>query len=95
MSIFKTRLEKKIDLLSAKLENVKINSYIELMQDTKKLLLKNFLAGISKGIGMAIGFTILGAVLILILEKIVALNIPIIGKFVSDIVQIVEINLNN
>lgn len=95
MSIFKTRLEKKIDLLSAKLENIKINSYIELMQDTKKLLLKNFLAGISKGIGMAVGFTILGAVLILILEKIVALNIPIIGKFVSDIVQIVEINLNN
>lgn len=95
MSIFKTRLEKKIDLLAAKLENLKINSYVELMQDTKKLLFRNFLAGISKGIGMAIGFTILGAIALLILEKIVALNIPIIGKFVSDIAQIVEINLNN
>lgn len=95
MSIFKTRLEKKMDLLAAKLESLKINSYVELMQDTKKLLFRNFLAGISKGIGMAIGFTILGAVALLILEKIVALNIPIIGKFVSDIAQIVEINLNN
>lgn len=95
MSIFKTRLEKKIDLLAAKLENLKINSYVELMQDTKKLLFRNFLAGISKGIGMAIGFTILGAIALLILEKIVALNIPIIGKFVSDIARIVEINLNN
>lgn len=95
MSIFKTRLEKKMDLLAAKLESLKINSYVELMQDTKKLLFRNFLAGISKGIGMAIGFTILGAVALLILEKVVALNIPIIGKFVSDIAQIVEINLNN
>lgn len=95
MSIFKTRLEKKMDLLAAKLESLKINSYVELMQDTKKLLFRNFLAGISKGIGMAIGFTILGAVALLILEKVVALNIPIIGKFVSDIARIVEINLNN
>lgn len=95
MSVFKSKLEKKIDEISIKLEDIKLNSYVELMQDTKKLITKNFIAGISKGIGMAIGFTILGAVALLLLEKIVALNIPIIGRFVSDIAQIVEINLSN
>lgn len=95
MSIFKSKLEKKIDEISIKLENIKLNSYVELMQDTKKIIAKNFIAGISKGIGMAIGFTILGAIALLLLEKIVALNIPIIGRFVSDIAQIVEINLSN
>lgn len=95
MSIFKSKLEKKVDEISIKLENIKLNSYVELMQDTKRLITKNFIAGISKGIGMAIGFTILGAIALLLLEKIIALNIPIIGRFVSDIAQIVEINLSN
>ena len=95
MSIFKSKLEQKVDEIALKLENLKINSYVELMSDNKKLIKKNFIAGISKGIGMAIGFTILGAVALVLLRRVVALNIPVIGRFVSDIAQIVEINLSN
>lgn len=95
MSIFKSKLEQKVDEIALKLENLKINSYVELMADNKKLIKKNFIAGISKGIGMAIGFTILGAVALVLLRRVVALNIPVIGRFVSDIAQIVEINLSN
>lgn len=95
MSIFKSKLEKKIDCIAMKLENIKINSYVELMMDTKKLVIKNFIAGISKGIGMAIGFTILGAIALILLKRIVALNIPVIGRFVSDIAEIVEVELSN
>ena len=90
MSIFHSKLEKKIDKLSQKIEMLKINEYVLLMQDTKKLLWKNFLAGISKGIGTAIGFTILGAIVLLILRKLVLLNIPVIGNFIKDIIEIVE-----
>ncbi len=90
MSIFHSKLEKKIDKLSQKIEMIKINEYVLLMQDTKKLLWKNFLAGISRGIGSAIGFTILGAIVLLILRKLVLLNIPVIGNFIKDIIEIVE-----
>lgn len=93
MSIFKSKLERKIDKISLKLEALKIDAYVELMSNTKKLIFKNFMAGISKGIGMAIGFTILGAIVVIFLKRIVALNIPIIGKFISDIVAIVETEL--
>ena len=43
-----------------------------------------------KGIGIGIGFTILTAILLIILQKIVALNIPVIGQWVADIIDIVK-----
>ncbi|MBR4110836.1 MAG: hypothetical protein IKK43_04025 [Clostridia bacterium] len=95
MSIFKSKLEQKVDEIALKLEKIKIDSYVELMSDTTKLIKKNFVAGLSKGIGMAIGFTILGAIALVLLRKIVAMNIPVIGRFVADIAQIVEVNINN
>lgn len=95
MSIFKSKVEQKVDEIALKLEKLKIDSYVELMSDTKKLIKKNFMAGLSKGIGMAIGFTILGAFALVLLRRIVAMNIPVIGRFVADIAQIVEVNISN
>lgn len=71
MSIFKTKTQKKLDMIAKKLEFIKINEYVELMNDTKKLLWKNFMIGISKGLGMAVGFTVLGAIAILLFEKLI------------------------
>ena len=48
------------------------------------------MTGIAKGIGIGIGFTILTAILLIVLQKIVTLNIPIIGDYIADIVKIVE-----
>ena len=83
-------LKKQIEDLNNKLENIKLNEYVLLMNDTKKLLWKNFISGVSTGIGSAIGFTILGAIVLIILRKIVLLNIPVIGRYLKDILDIVE-----
>ena len=50
------------------------------------------MAGIFRGVGIGIGFTIITAILIIILQKIVMLNIPIIGEYISDIIEIVKGN---
>ena len=84
------KLKKQVEYLSYKIEEAKIKEYIELMGNTKKLLWKNFISGISKGIGYGIGFTILGAIVLIILRKIVLLNIPVIGRYLKDILDIVE-----
>lgn len=63
---------------------------MELLGNKKKMFIRNFIAGLFKGIGVGIGFTILTAILIIILQKIVTLNIPIIGDYISDIVDIVQ-----
>lgn len=86
----KKKLRKALEKTNRKLEAIKINEYVDLMSDTKKLLWKNFLSGISKGIGSAIGFSILGAIVLLILRKVVLLNIPLLGKYLKDILEIVE-----
>lgn len=58
-----------------------------------KLLWINFLIGVFRGVGMAVGFTVLGAVLIYILKKLVVLNIPLIGNFIAEIAKIVQQHL--
>lgn len=86
----KKKLIKVLEKTSKEIEATKINEYVDLMNDTKKLLWKNFISGISKGIGSAIGFSILGAMVLLILRKIVLLNIPLLGRYLKDILEIVE-----
>ena len=90
----KEKLEKqlleKLDNLNYTLTKNNILEFAELLGNKKQLLIRNFLTGISKGIGIGIGFTILTAILLIILQKIVTLNIPVIGDYISDIIEIVE-----
>ena len=55
-----------------------------------KIIKRNIVAGIFRGVGIGIGVTIITAILIILLQKIVTLNIPIIGEYIADIVDIVE-----
>lgn len=83
-------LNKNIEKLNKSLEKNNIFELMELLGNKKKMFIRNFIAGISKGIGVGIGFTLLTAILVIILQKIVTLNIPIIGDYISDIVDIVQ-----
>ena len=90
--MFKKKREKelinKIDKINYILSKNEILDLMELLGNSKKFLFRNFLSGIIKGIGTGIGFTILTAIIIIILQRIVTLNIPVIGKYISDIVEI-------
>ena len=63
---------------------------IYVMGSKKEIIKRNLLAGIARGIGGGIGFTIITAVIIYFLQRIVRLNIPIIGEYINDIVEIVQ-----
>ena len=83
-------LYKKIDELNKVLLNNNVIDLAELLGNRKEMLKRNILAGIAKGIGIGIGVTIITAVIIFLLQKIVKLNIPVIGKYIADIVEIVQ-----
>lgn len=83
-------LNKNIDKLNYLLEKKRVMELVELLGNRRELFLRNLFSGMFKGIGIGIGFTILTAILLIILQKIVALNIPVIGKWVSDIIDIVN-----
>jgi len=83
-------LEKSVEKLSNILQE---GNYVEwgyLFGNKKEIIKRNLLAGIARGVGIGIGVTIITAMLVILLQKIVTLNIPVIGEYVADIVEIVE-----
>jgi hypothetical protein len=93
MNISKERLEEKVQQLAVSMEKLKIAEYVEYLHDTRRLLITNFIAGLARGLGMAIGFTILGALVIYLLQKLVLLNLPLLGDFIAHLVKLVNYSL--
>lgn len=83
-------LLKQIDRLNKNLFESNLIDIAGLLGNRKKLLLTNLIAGISRGIGIGIGVTIITALLVMLLRKIVTLNIPIIGEYIADVIEIVQ-----
>ncbi len=83
-------LNKKIDDLNYVLSKNRVLDLVELLGDRKKLFVRNLWSGMVKGIGIGIGVTVITGILVVILQKIVTLNIPVIGEYISDIIDIVE-----
>ncbi len=81
-------LENKLDSISLTMEKTKIAEYTELIKNPKKLLLINFIGGLARGLGMAIGFTLLAALIIYMIRQLV--NLPLIGKYIAELLNIVE-----
>ncbi len=83
-------LKNKIDKISESLEKSNIMEMTYILGNKKEILKRNLIAGIARGVGIGIGVTLITAILIYILQKIILLNIPIIGDYIADIVQIVQ-----
>ena len=86
------KLMKNIDQLNFNLTKNNLIDLAEILGNRKELLIRNLIAGMAKGIGIGIGFSILTAVIVIILQKIVTLSIPVIGDYITDIVEIVDRN---
>lgn len=83
-------LEKSIEQLNRVVQEGNFVELSYLLGNKKEMFIRNFLAGIFRGVGIGIGVTIITAILVIILQKIVTLNIPIIGEYIADIVEIVQ-----
>ncbi len=87
------KLIRKIDELAIAMEKMKIAEYTKYLANTRRMLFDNFIAGLARGFGMAIGFTILGAIALYFLQRIAYEKLPIIGDFIAEIVKIVKDHL--
>lgn len=83
-------IQLKIEEISYNMEKLGISEYLEMLHNPRRLFFTNFWAGIYRGFGMAIGFTILAGLVIYVLQEIITLNIPVIGDFIANIVKIVQ-----
>lgn len=80
----------KLDEHIAVLERMKLPEYIRYLEDHRRFYRMHFLGGILRGMGSAVGFTILGAVLVWLLQDLAQRNLPVIGDFLADIVSVVQ-----
>ncbi len=88
--MFFRKINKKIDKINKTLEKSNIIELSYIIGSKKEILKRNLIAGISRGVGIGIGITIITALIIYLLRKLIMLNIPVIGDYIADIVEIVE-----
>ncbi|MBP2630881.1 MAG: hypothetical protein H6Q70_1509 [Firmicutes bacterium] len=84
------KLQKQIKELSDHLESMRIAEYINLLQKPLRIIYLNFLGGVARGLGIVVGATIIFAILIDILSRLIVLNLPVIGDLIVEIMRIVE-----
>lgn len=83
----------RLERIAQRMEYMHLDAYLRYVQNWKRRLTMDFLSGIVRGIGFSVGFSILGALLIYILRNMALANLPVIGRFLADLVRIVENNL--
>lgn len=79
-----------IGRLADTLERMHLDDYLEYVSNRRRMLLNNLLYGIVRGLGFTIGFTVLGALMIVLLRYVVSENIPIIGNFLAEVIHAIE-----
>ena len=84
------QVERSLMEIAYKMERTQIADYVELMNKPVRLMWRNLLAGLARGVGIAIGFTFFAATILYVLQILGALNLPIIGDYIANIVRIVQ-----
>ncbi len=79
-----------IERIAAYMESVNLGAYVDLYRRPWRMLWLNFAAGAARGIGMAIGFAILGALIVYFLSSSFLDHLPVIGKVIAELVRIVQ-----
>ena len=79
-----------IDRLTDTLERMHLDDYLEYVSNRRRLLWTNLLYGAARGLGFALGFSVLGALAIVLIRRLVVDNIPGIGDFLAEVIHEIE-----
>ena len=83
-------LRHQVTLLAQTLETMRLAEYIAYLNRPGRLLLINFLVGLVRGLGTALGAGLLAGVAYFLLKRIVVLNLPVIGGLIAELSKYVR-----
>ncbi len=83
-------IERKLEMLAESLEKAHFTEYIEYVHNKRRLYRNAFLLGIFRGLGTAVGFSLLGALIIYLLRAVAKTSIPVLGEFIAEVIRIVD-----
>ena len=81
-------IKRYLERLTLTIERSRIREYMMLTDSKRRLFLINFVAGLGKGFGQAIGFTILAGIALYIVST--WMSLPVIGEYIAKILEIVD-----
>ncbi len=85
--------DKQLDRFVEAAERMRLAEYVAFQSDRKRRLLDTFWQGVVRGLGIMIGFSVLGALLLLVFKSLAQKNLPLIGSFIAQVVELVQMRL--
>jgi len=79
-----------IDRLILALEKMNLKAYLDLVTNRRRMIVNSLLYGILRGLGFSIGFTILGAGLVVLLKYMLDNNLPQFSGFIAEVIHAIE-----
>ena len=79
-----------VQRLTDTLERMHLDEYLEYVSNRRRMIVSNLLYGMLRGLGFAVGFSVLGALAIVLLKNVVLKNIPIISDFIAEVIHAIE-----
>ena len=67
-----------------------LDDYLEYVSNRRRMLWNNLMYGAVRGLGFTLGFTVLGALAIVILRHLVVENLSGIGSFLAEVIHEIE-----
>lgn len=74
-------------------ERMRLADYVRYESDTRRRLRDAFLQGVARGLGAMVGFSVLGALVIFLMQDLARRNLPLISDFVAQVVTLVQLRL--
>lgn len=87
------RDRERIDRLLDALERARLDEYLDCVSNRRRLVWRSLLAGVCRGLGFTLGFSVLGTLLAALLRTLAANNIPQIGGFLAEVIHAIEARL--
>jgi hypothetical protein len=88
-------VKEQVNNIAANMERIQIADYIQMMNRPWRLIVMNLISGTARGVGIAIGVTVFTSLTLYLLQLLGALNLPIIGHYIAELVAIVQAKLDS
>ena len=72
------------------IEKMRLGEYVEMMNRPGRIIWMNLLVGISRGVGLTIGATLVIAILFKMLTALIEMKIPYLTEMLQEVVQIIK-----
>ena len=83
-------MDERIERLIRAAEKLRLEEWVRFEADRKRRLFDAFWQGVFRGLGIMVGFSMVGALVLYILQALARQNLPLIGDYLARVIQLVE-----